>query len=89
MTKKAKERKFEVNDKVYLFCSARKPGRCHKLRSFWQGLVIVVQKLYDFNYKIVHKKGKEFMVHINRLEMRMVKSHILREVTLLRRTQRI
>ena len=27
--KKAKERKFEVNDKVYLFCPARNPGRCH------------------------------------------------------------
>ena len=27
--KKAKERKLEVNDKVYLFCPARKPGRCH------------------------------------------------------------
>jgi hypothetical protein len=32
--KKAKERKFEVNDKVYLFCPARKPGRCSKFRSF-------------------------------------------------------
>jgi hypothetical protein len=32
--KKAKERKFEVHDKVYLFCPARKPGRCHKFRSF-------------------------------------------------------
>ena len=30
--KKAKERKFEVNDKVYLFCPARRPGRCHKFR---------------------------------------------------------
>jgi len=28
--KKAKERKFEVHDKVYLFCPAREPGRCHK-----------------------------------------------------------
>jgi hypothetical protein len=43
--KKAKKRKGEVNDKVYLFCSARKPGRCHKFRSFWQGPFIVVQKL--------------------------------------------
>jgi hypothetical protein len=30
--KKTKEGKFEGNDKVYLFCPARKPGRCHKLR---------------------------------------------------------
>jgi hypothetical protein len=63
--KKAKERKFEVNDKVYLFCRARKPGRCHKFRSFLQGPLIVVQKLSDLNYKIVNKQGREFVVHIN------------------------
>jgi len=66
--KKAKERKFEVHDKVYLFCPARKPGRCHKFRSFWQGPFIVVQKLSDLNYKIVNRNGKEFVVHINRLK---------------------
>jgi len=33
--KKAKERKFKIHDKIYLFCTARKPGRCHKFRSFW------------------------------------------------------
>jgi hypothetical protein len=66
--KKAKDRKFEVDDKVYLFCPAKKPGRCHKFRSFWQGPFIVVQKLSDLNYKIVNKKGKEFVVPINRLK---------------------
>ena len=65
--KKAKERKFEVHDKVYFFPS-RKPRRCHKFRSFWQGHFIVVQKLSDLNYKIVYKKGKEFVVHINPLK---------------------
>jgi len=66
--KKAKERKFEVLDKVYLFCPARKPGRCHKFGLFWQAPFIVVQKLSDLNYKIVDKKGKEFVVHINGLK---------------------
>jgi hypothetical protein len=33
--KTAKERKIEVNDKVYLFCPARKSGGCRKFRSFW------------------------------------------------------
>jgi hypothetical protein len=28
----------------------------------------VVQKLSDLNYKIVDKKGKEFVVHVNRLK---------------------
>jgi transposase InsO family protein len=66
--KKAKKRTFEVNDKVFLFCPARKPGRCHKFRPFWQGPFMVVQKLSDLNYKIVDKKGKEFVVHVNRLK---------------------
>ena len=66
--KKAKERKFEVHYKFYLFCPARKPRRCHKFRSFWQGPLIVVQKLPDLNYKIVDKKGKEIVFHINRLK---------------------
>jgi chloramphenicol O-acetyltransferase len=66
--KKAKERKFEINDKVYLFCSARKPGRCHKFRLFWQGPLIVVEKVSDLNYKIVNKEGKKFVVCINRLK---------------------
>jgi len=66
--KKAKERKFEVHDNVYLFCPAKKPGRCHNFRSFWQGTFIVVQKLSDLNYKIVDKKGNGFVVHINRLK---------------------
>jgi hypothetical protein len=66
--KKAKKREFEVNDRVYLFCPAKKPGRCHKFRSFWQGPFVVVQKLSELNFKIVNKKGKEFVVHINQLK---------------------
>jgi len=66
--KKAKEKKFEVHDKVYLFFPARKPVRCHKFRSFWQGPFIAVQKLSDLNYKTVKRNGKEFVVHINRLK---------------------
>jgi hypothetical protein len=66
--KKAKKREFEVNDRVYLFCLAKKPGRCHKFRSFWQGPFLVVQKLSELNFKIVNKKGKEFVVYVNRLK---------------------
>jgi hypothetical protein len=64
--KKAKERNFEVNDMVPLFCPARKPGRDHKFRTFWQGPFIVLQKLSDLNYKIVENKGKGFVVYNNR-----------------------
>jgi hypothetical protein len=51
-----------------LFCPARNPGRCHKFRSFWQGPFVVVQKWSGLNYKIVDRKGKESVVHINRLK---------------------
>jgi hypothetical protein len=47
---------------------AIKAGRCHKFRAFWQGPFVVVKRLSDLNYKIVDKKGKEFVVHINRLK---------------------
>jgi hypothetical protein len=66
--KKAKERKFEVYDEVYLFCPAKKPGKCQKFRSYWRGPYIIVQKLSDLNYKIMEKKGNEFVVHVNRLK---------------------
>jgi hypothetical protein len=66
--KKATERKFEVNDKVYLFCPIREPGRCPEFRWFWQRLFITLQKSSDLNYKIIDKKGKEYAFHINRLK---------------------
>jgi hypothetical protein len=66
--KKPKESKFAVNDKAYLFCCARRSGRCHTFRPFWQGPFVGVQTLCDLNYKIVDKKGKESVVHINRLK---------------------
>jgi hypothetical protein len=66
--RKAKERKFEVGDQVYLFNQAKKPGRCNKFRPFWQGPFVVVQKVSELNYKIVNSKGKEFVVQVNRLK---------------------
>jgi len=66
--KKAKERKFQVNDKVYLFCPVREPGRCLKFRSFWQESFIIVQRSSDLNCKIIDMKGKEYAVRINRLK---------------------
>jgi hypothetical protein len=66
--KKSKKRVFEVNDRVYLFGPAKKPGRCHKFRSIWQEPFVVVQKPSELNIKILNKKGKLFVVHINRLK---------------------
>ena len=53
---------------IRFICFAPLGGRCHKFRSFWQGPFVDVQKLSDLNYKLVDKKGKEFVVHINHLK---------------------
>jgi hypothetical protein len=69
--KKAKERNFEIGEVVYLFCPAKEPGRCQKSRRVWQGPYKIIRKLSSLNYRIVDKKGKESVVHVNRLK----KSH--------------
>jgi transposase InsO family protein len=66
---KVKQRKFEVGDIVYLFCPAKKSGTGNKFRKFWQGPFQIVGRLSDLNYRIVDKKGKESVVHVNRLKM--------------------
>jgi hypothetical protein len=53
---------------IRFFCPARKSGRCHNFRSFWQGPFVVLQTFSDLSYKIVDKKGKELVLHINRLK---------------------
>jgi hypothetical protein len=66
--KKTKERLFEVGDIVYLFCPARKPGKCQKFRKPWLGPFKTIGKLSNLNYRIVDMKGKESVVHVNRLK---------------------
>jgi hypothetical protein len=66
--KKAKLRTFEVDDKVYLFCPAKKAGVCNKFRCVWKGPYIVKNKLSDLNYQIVDSQGKELIVNVNRLK---------------------
>jgi transposase InsO family protein len=56
--RKAKERNSEVDDKVYLFCPAKKPGRCQNFRKFWRGLYRIVE-VSDSNYNILDVTGKE------------------------------
>jgi hypothetical protein len=65
---KTKERKFDVGDIVYLFCPAKKPGKCQKFRKVWRGPYKIISKLSDLNYRIVDKTEKEMVVHVNRLK---------------------
>jgi hypothetical protein len=67
--KKAKSRDFKTDDIVYLFCPAKKPGRCQKFRRVWQGPFKIVEKLSELNYRIVGKNGREVIVHVNRLKL--------------------
>jgi transposase InsO family protein len=66
--KKAKERKFNVEDLVYLFSPARKPGKCQKFKRVWQGPFKVLEKISDLNYRIIDRKGRDWIVHVNRLK---------------------
>jgi hypothetical protein len=69
---KAKERKFEVDDKVYLFCPTKKPGRCQKFRKLWRGLYKILENISDLNYRIIDIAGREQVVHVNRLKISYV-----------------
>jgi len=66
--RKAKCRKFEVNDLVYLYNPAIKPGLSKKFRMNWTGPYRVVTRLSDLNYEIVDQRNKKLVVHVNRLK---------------------
>jgi len=51
--RKAKQRKFEVNDFVYLHKPAMKPGLSRKFRKPWTGLYKITKKISDVNYEII------------------------------------
>jgi len=53
--RKTKQRKFEVNDLVYLYSPAMKPGLSRKFRKPWTRLYKITKKISDVNYKIVNK----------------------------------
>jgi hypothetical protein len=66
--RRAKMRKFEVGDIVYLFNPAKKPRQCPKFRKPWTGPYRVQAKPSDLNYQIVNRFGKDLVVHVNRLK---------------------
>jgi len=66
--RKAKQRKFEVNDLVYLYNPAMKPGLSRKFRKPWTGLYKITKKISDVNYEIMDQNNKSQVVHVNRLK---------------------
>jgi len=47
--RKAKAHSFEVNDLVYLFTPASKPGLTRKFRKPWKGPYQITKKILDLN----------------------------------------
>ena len=57
-----------MNNLVYLYNPAKKPGLSRKFWKPWQGLYKVTKKLSDLNYEITDQYGQKRIVHINRLK---------------------
>ena len=66
--RKAKQRRFETEDLVYLYNPAIKPGLSRKFSKPWTGPYKVTVKISDLNYEIIDQKGRKQVVHINRLK---------------------
>jgi hypothetical protein len=66
--RKAKERQFIPDEIVYLFNPARKPGQSSKFFFAWQGPYKVTVRMSKLNYRVVNQRGKEFVVHLNRMK---------------------
>jgi len=67
MIAKSNFEKAEVNDLVYLYKPAIKPGWPKTFCKKWTGPYKVVTKLSDLNYQIVDQQNKT-LVHVNRLK---------------------
>jgi len=61
--RKAKQRKFEVNDLDYLYNPAMKPGLLRKFRKPSTGLYKITKKISDVNYEIMDQNNKSQNVH--------------------------
>ena len=66
--RKAKPREFAVQDLVYLYNPALKPGLTRKFAKPWIGPCQITKKISELNYEIVDEKGRRQVVHINRLK---------------------
>ena len=64
----AKEREFAVGDMVYLYNPAIKVGVSSKFRRLWIGPWRITKKKSRLNYVITDQRGKQLVVHVNRLK---------------------
>ena len=66
--RKAKPREFAVQDLVYMYNPALKPGLTRKFAKPWIGPCQITKKISELNYEIVDEKGRRQVLHINRLK---------------------
>jgi len=66
--RKAIPREFEVQDLVYLYNPALKPGLTRKFAKPWIGPCRITKKISELKYEIVDEKGRREVVHITRLK---------------------
>ena len=64
----AREREFAVGDMVYLYNPAIKVGVSSKFRRPWIGPWRITEKKSRLNYVITDQRGKQLVVHVNRLK---------------------
>jgi len=66
--RKAKPWEFEVQDLVYLYNPALKPGLTRKFAKPWIGPCQSTKTISELNYEIVDEKGRRQVVHSNCLK---------------------
>jgi hypothetical protein len=64
-----------VNDLVYLFTPATKPGQTRKFRKPWKGPYQITKKISDLNYELVDQRNKKCVVPVNRLKKAYNQDH--------------
>jgi hypothetical protein len=71
---KAKLRKFQVKDLVYLYNPAIKPGLTKKLHSPWSDPFEITRNISDLNYEVADQNHKRQIVCVNRLKKSTISS---------------
>jgi hypothetical protein len=66
--RKAKARRFEAGELVFLHNPSIKLGLTKKFLNPWKGLYKVTNRLSDLNYEFIGQNNKKQVVHINRLK---------------------
>ena len=66
--RRTKQRKFSINDLVYLYNPAFKQALSKKFSKKWRGPYRLSKKITDLNYEITDPQGKKQVVHTNRLK---------------------